>query len=237
MTTKNEVGDRDPKRNLTVWSGIAGSIFSFFSSIADVLSGFSKNHVEGLNSATKVLNFEFLVPLVKNKSFGNLLLGDYLAVLLIPASMLGIYHIHMILTRKDNLLSKVFFPLAIYTFALGAVLHAKSTLVIGAIASPQDLSGTAYWTLLQKTFTPFGWILVGLMTLILTLLTLYIALGKTPYPRKMMWVSPLFLQIYATITMILTNSALSNYFAVATWNLSMAIFFAISTFWYVKEKF
>ncbi len=229
------------KSDIILWSGLFGAIFAFLSSVSDVFSAFSQIYVEGLNSSTHILLFEFLEPLVRNKSFESLLIGDYMAVFFIPASILGIYHIHKILIFKNkNLFVKIFLPLGVYIYSLGSILHAKSTLVISIIVfannTGQELSGTPYWNFVQNVFTPFGWTVVIAMLILLFLLNIYIAQGKTPYPRKMMWISPLMIQIYAAIILLLANTTLRNYLAVATWNLSMAIFFTISTIWYIQQR-
>lgn len=224
------------------WLGFLGFLFAFLSSIADIFTAFSTSQVNGLNLPTDVLHFKYLEPLVKNKSFENILLGDYLAIFLIPASILGVYHIYKIMkiNKLNNLLTKLIMPIAIYVYTLGTVLHTKSSYVISAMNTNNQIQdnfeNSHYWRFLQNSFTPFGWVLVILMLTSLSFFSIYIALGKTPYPKVMFWGSPVILQIYMCIIILFVEVGLKNYLSVVSWNLSMSIFFLISTLWYLKRN-
>jgi hypothetical protein len=226
---------RDNKLKI-VMTGVAGSIFAGIGSMADVLTGYTQNKVSDLFSPVQALSFNFLRPLTRGKTYEDLLIGDYLAVIFIPAAIAGVYHIHLILRAGSaTMLARFFLPLATYAVALGAILHTKSTYTIASLEAFTDQNSNEFIAFIQHSFTPFGFIVVVLMFIIMLALAIYMAAGRTPYPKNMFWISPLMLQAYGAGLMALSSGALLNYLAVATWNLSMSIFFAASTLWYLKS--
>lgn len=201
--------------------------------VADLASGYSTHGAEAVTSAFSVLTLAGLEPFLASKPAGEVILGHYLAVLGIPLGLFGLWQVFRAVEPAGWWLSRGVWFLGVMGFVVGTTFHATFAFVtFGIQAAVATVPAAAQETMLVRfglVFEPLAWLLLGVMGVAFGLIFVAIAFRDTHYPRWFAVANPLLIQAATGAVALVAPLEIRVFFVVTSYNLSVLVFFALST--------
>lgn len=216
-------------------AGLLGVIGMTLGVAADVASGYSLQGTTSITTAFSVLALENLEPFLLSKSTSAVVLGHYLAILGIPIGLFGFWHVYQAIEPAGWALSRSVWFLGVFAYVAGTVYHGTFAFItFGVQAADTALPGAdpVMRTMLERfalVFEPLGMLLVGVMVVALSLIFFAIAFRETHYPRWFAFANPLVIQAVTGLLALISPLELRLFFIVTAYNLSLLLFYAMST--------
>lgn len=229
MTNKEHIKNN---RGILLLGSLA-VIGAIISVIADYFSGWS-NNTNAMTTAFS-LNLENIRGLFEYKPRWTYILGNYLAIFFLPFHIIGSYIIYLALRPVNKKYAKFYFYPATYLAVLGTGYHGTYAFVADIIQSGNEdlmLKMLDYW-LYWGAFLVVGYSILSTYAFVLILMK------KSIFPKWVAFLSPLSIVVITTIISFILPSSMSGvktFLTVTGLNLSLAIFYFITTKYLLKEK-
>lgn len=203
--------------------------------VADLASGYSLEGAAGITTAFSVLSLENLSVFLASKPVAQVVLGHYLAILGIPLGLFGFWQVYQAIKSAGWGLSRSVWYLGVFAYVAGTVFHSTFAFItfgVQAAESAPPAAEPAMQTMLdtfELVFEPLGVLLVGVMAVALTFIFYAIAFRETHYPRWFALANPLVIQAMTGLLALVSPLELRIFFTVTAYNLSLLVFYAVST--------
>lgn len=205
-------------------TGLFGVVGSLLAAAGDFATAYTLAPPPAMNTVPW-LSFPEFAEFVAPQSQLRLLVGHYLGVLFIPLNVLGMWHIYLALAPGGRGVALIFLGAGSLLAVIGAAFHGMVGLAVTVIRAGDPATSTHAVAYIE----PFAWMLTLVGSALFLLLAVSIWQGRSAFPRWMAWVSPLPGQLGLTLAAHVTPLAVSVLLVVCGFNLSVLLFFIIST--------
>lgn len=205
-------------------AGVIGAAGSLIAATGDFVTAYTAAPLPAMNTVPW-LSFADFADFVAPKSQLDLLLGHYLGVLFIPLNVLGLWHVYLALAPATPRFALAFLASGASLAVVGAAFHGTVGLAVTAIrvGDAETLTHAVAYV------EPLAWILTVAGSALFLALAGVIWRARTAFPRWMAWISPLLMQLWLIAAAHLLPLELANVLLLTGFNLSVFIFFAVST--------
>lgn len=223
------------RRNQLRVAGLVGVVGMTAGVLADLASGYSLEGSGPITTAFSVLSLGNLAPFLVSKPPTQVVLGHYLAVLGIPLGLFGLWQVYQAIKPAGWVLSRVTWFLGVFGYVAGTVFHSTYAFItfgVQAADTAPPTANRAMETMLEQfavVFEPLGVLLVGVMSVALGLIFVAVAFRDTHYPRWFAVANPLVIQAVTGVLAFVSPLELRIFLIVTAYNLSLLVFFALST--------
>ena len=220
-----ERGTRD-RSNVRI-AGVLGTLGMVLGVAADLASGYATGRTAEVVTPFSVLLVENLDPFLAAKPYDQVVAGHYLAIVGIPLGLLGLWSVYRGVRPAGGPLPRLAWLLGAWAFVVGTVFHASFAFVVGAIQA--GAAGGALLARYAVVFEPVGLLLVVTMGVALLVLGYLVAFRETHYPRWFVVLNPLVIQALTASVALVAPEPVRIALIVTAYNLSVLVFFAVST--------
>lgn len=216
-------------------AGLLGVLGMGLGVLADLASGYSLQGAADVTTAFSVLSLETLSVFLVSKPTTEVILGHYLAILGIPLGLFGLWQVYRGIEPAGRWLARGAWFLGVFGYVVGTLFHGTFAFVtfgVQAADSAPSAAEQTMWTMLERfalAFEPLALILVILMTVGFGLIFVAIAFRETYYPRWFAFANPLIFQAVTGGVALLGPVELRVFLVVTAYNLSLVVFYALST--------
>ncbi|MFC7130510.1 DUF6796 family protein [Haloferax chudinovii] len=223
------------KRNELRLAGILGVVGMALGVLADLASGYSLDGTTVITTAFSVLSLENLSVFLLSKPTSQVVLGHYLAILGIPLGLFGFWQVYQAIKPAGWGLSRNVWYLGVFAYVAGTVFHSTFAFItfgVQAADTAPPAAEPAMQTMFDNfelVFEPLGVLLVGAMAVALAFIFYAIAFKQTHYPRWFALANPLVIQAVTGLLALISPLELRIFFIVTAYNLSLLVFYAVST--------
>jgi hypothetical protein len=205
-------------------AGALGALGALLGAFGDLSTGYAVTQPPAMNTVMWLSLADF-VEFLALKSQWDLLLGHYLGVLFIPLNVLGLWHVYLALAPANVSFAVLFLGVGTFLAVVGSVFHG----MVGPVVTAARVGGEPTLVQVAAYFEPIGLMLTVFGMLLFLALAGRIWMGRTVFPRWMAWVSPAVMQVLLTGLAYVTPLQISVALLITGFNLSVFLFFAIST--------
>jgi hypothetical protein len=205
-------------------TGLFGATGSLLAAVGDLATAYTGAPLPVMNTVPW-LSFAEFATFLSPKSQFELILGHYLGVLFIPLIVLGLWHVYLALAPAAPGFALTFLAGGTTVAVVGAVFHGTVGLAVTAIR----VGDADTLTHVLAYVEPLAWVLAVVGSTLFLALAREIWRGRSAFPRWMVWVSPLLVQLWLIAAAQMLPQAPAALLLISGFNLSVFIFFVVST--------